>query len=76
MLEAPKLGGEYWIIADIWEVETPVPVTLIKEAGGTFTARWQISEDYTEDYEEVAASDIYTTEAAAWAVINKRRLNS
>lgn len=70
MLDAPKLGSTYWIVADIWEVLVPVPVTLIAETDGLYTGRWWVSEDYTEDYEGLEPPAIYATKAAAWAVIN------
>lgn len=72
MVEAPAIGGAYWIVADIWEVLVPVPVTLIAEADGVYTGRWWVSEDYTEDYEGLDPSALYDTKAAAWEVVYER----
>ena len=74
MIENPKVGSRYFMIVDIWEVLCPAPVTIIAdEGGGTFTARWQISEEYFEDYDGTEPRNLFSTEAEAVAAIKAER---
>jgi len=69
----PDSGPIYWFIADVWEVLTPVPVTVVKDNGSLITAKWQVTEDHAEEYEEIRRNQLYATEAEAWRVINEGR---
>ena len=69
MVKCPAVGGSYWMIVDIWEVEVPAPVTLISEDDGVFVARWQISEEFAEDYDGIEAQNLFSTKEAAWLAI-------
>lgn len=75
MLKNPKVGVQCWIITDIWETLCAVPVTIIAEnpESGEFVCRWQITEEYSEDYEGRTPEDLYETEQAAREEIKKGR---
>lgn len=77
MIENPKVGMQGWIITDLWETMCAVPVTIIAEDAerGVFVCRWQITEDYFEDYEEIWPEWLYATEEEALRKFRgKRRL--
>lgn len=73
MNEKTDSGPVYWFIADIWEVLTPVPVTVVQENDGLLTVKWQVTEDYAEEYEEIDRSQLYASETEAWRAINEGR---
>jgi hypothetical protein len=73
MNEKTGSGPIYWYIADIWEVLTPVPVTVTQDNDVLLTVRWQVTEDYAEEYEEIDRSQLYASEAEAWRAINEGR---
>jgi len=75
MLKNPKVGMQCWIITDLWETFCAVPVTIIAEnpESGEFVCRWQITEEYSEDYEGRTPEDLYETERAAREAIKKGR---
>lgn len=75
MIENPKVGMQGWIITDLWETMCAVPVTIIAEAAerGVFVCRWQITEDYFEDYEEIWPEWLYATEEEALQKIQREK---
>lgn len=77
MTGKPKAGMQCWIVGDVWETLFPIPVTITEadESTGTYCARWQITEEYTEDYEGLRKSDFYATECEAREQIKLERRN-
>lgn len=75
MIQNPKTGVQCWIVVDIWETVCPVPVTIIgeDEEGGVYLCRWQITEEYYEDYKEVSPEHLYETDRDAWQAIRTER---
>ena len=75
MIENPQIGGQGWIITDIWETLCAVPVEIVavEPDGGGIVCRWQITEDYSEDYDGLTPEALYATEEAARAAIRKGR---
>lgn len=75
MIEKPEVGMQCFIIVDLWEVFCPVPVTIIaeEEDGGPFVARWQITEEYFEDYDGTEPHNMFLTEAEAVAEIEAEK---
>lgn len=75
MIEKPQAGAQCWIITDIWETLCAVPVEIVDmgAGGGGIVCRWQITEDYSEDYSGLTPEDLYTTEEAARAAIREGR---
>lgn len=73
MVTMPVLGKTYWMVVDAWEQIAAVPVVLIAEQDGTFTARWNITEDYHEDYDGTEPGQLYQSEFCALAEIKRIR---
>ena len=78
MILFPKKGKEYWIVTDIYETFCAIPVTVIGKGGlfdygngakGLFIVRWQISEEYTEEY-DVTRKALFKSQKAAAHVAN------
>lgn len=72
-IKKPDSGKIYWFITDIWETLAPVPVTVTQDNDGLLTVKWQVTEDYAEEYEEIDRSQLYASEAEAWRAINEGR---
>lgn len=79
MVLFPKTGGNYWIITDIYERFCAIPVTLIEKGGlfdyengakGFFLVRWQISDEYAEDY-DATRRELFRSYRAAARVAKK-----
>jgi len=73
MIHNPKIGAEYWTIVDVYGDACPVPVLMVNENEGLYTGRWEITENYTEDYEDLTDKDLYPSEKEAWAYIQDER---
>lgn len=75
MIEKPKVGMQCWIIADIWELLCPIPVTIFAEdgAGGVFAGRWELGDGFSEDYEGLWPEELYATEREAVEAIRAKR---
>ena len=73
MVNNPVVGETYWMVVDVWEQLAAVPVTLISEQEGTFTARWNITDEYHEDYDETEPGQLYPSEFGALVEIKRLR---
>jgi len=75
MIEKATVGLQCWIITDLWETLCAVPVTVISGnvESGEFVCRWQITEEYSEDYEGREPKDMYATEQEAKREISAQR---
>ena len=72
MIENPQIGGQGWIITDIWETLCAVPVEIVavEPDGGGIVCRWHITEEYSEDYDGLKPEELFSTEAAARAAMS------
>lgn len=82
MIPFPRIGGEYWIVTDFYETFFAVPVKVIEKGGlfrysnktpELFRVRWQITEEYSEEY-DASRRELYRSQrqAAAEAIkLNK-----
>lgn len=79
MVLFPKTGGNYWIVTDIYERFCAIPVTLMEKGGlfdygngakGLFLVRWQISDEYAEDY-DATRRELFRSYRAAARVAKK-----
>jgi hypothetical protein len=73
MIKNPQIRAAYWIVVDIWETLCPALVIIIGEAEGKYTARWQISEEYAEDYNGLTRKNLFASERNAWKSIKNRK---
>ena len=74
MVNNPIVGETYWMVVDIWEQYAAVPVTIIsQQSGGTFTARWNITDEYHEDYDGTEPGQLYPSEFGALVEIKRLR---
>lgn len=79
MVLFPKVGVAYWIVTDFWETFCAVPVTLIRKGGlfdygngakGLYIAHWNVTDEYTEEY-DVSRRELFRTQRAAWRLAQK-----
>ncbi len=75
MVKNPKANMQCWIVTDIWETLCAVPVVIVAVGadGGGIVCRWQITEDYSEDYDGLTPEDLYATKEEARAAIREGR---
>ena len=73
MVDNPQIGGQCWIVTDIWETLCAVPVVIVdaRPPAGGITCRWRITEDCSEDYDGLKPEDLYDTQEAARAAIRE-----
>jgi hypothetical protein len=66
-----QLFGErvYWVIYHLWEVPSAVPVTVTRANNGCLDVKWQITDDYAEEIEEVDITELYNSQEEAERVI-------
>lgn len=84
MVLFPKKGGSYWIVTDIYETFCAIPVTLTGKGGlfdygngakGLFLVRWQISEEYAEEY-DASRRELFSSYRAAARVAKKLNMEA
>lgn len=84
MVLFPKVGGNYWIVTDIYEQFCAIPVTLAGKGGlfdygngakGLFLVRWKLSEEYTEEY-DATRRELFRSHRAAVRVAKKLNMEA
>lgn len=60
----------FWIRHNVYGDECAVPVSIIRTTDGGFTVRWEITDEYSEEIEEIDATDLFHTEEDALTEID------
>ena len=76
-LEDILLDREFWYIADVYGNTCAVPVTVQGINEGGFTVVWAVTDEYTQEYEEIDITELYASyEDAVLKIIAEEGGNS
>lgn len=60
----------FWVITSSYDVKHAAPVKIKEIAeDGTFTCTWQVTDEYSEDIEDMDVTDLFHTQSEAEAEI-------
>lgn len=59
----------FWIIHHVWETPAAIPVTVTRVNNGCLDVKWQITDEYEEEIEEVDITELYHSQEEAERVI-------
>jgi len=67
-LEEMVCGRTFWVITNSYGTDHAAPIKIKEIAeDGTFTCTWQVTDEYSEDIEDVDITDLFHTQEEAEA---------